>query len=107
MNEPYDVIIVGSGAGGAAVAWRLVNSGRRVLLVEKGTSLPLGLKQDILRDEEEAKHFDGYASPSGYKSDAECNLLDPPKGSPRLTLMTGKAVACAPDNPLLITGVCR
>lgn len=226
MNEAYDVIIVGSGAGGAAAAFRLVNGGRRVLVLEKGTSLPrdhstldvrqvfkegrfrnkelwvdgrnmqfipgeyynvggktkwygaallrfaphefeadaahqclpwpfggdelapwydeaerllavnrfenepelqslldrittadpsfraealpLGLKPEILHDEEEAKHFDGYASPSGYKSDAECNLLDPLKGNPRLTLMTGKAVAalsCAPDNPLRITGV--
>ncbi len=226
MNEAYDVIIVGSGAGGAAAAWQLVNSGRRVLVLEKGPALPrdhstldvrqvfkegrfrnkelwidgrnmqfipgeyynvggktkwygaallrfsphefeadaghqcltwpfgydelapwydaaerllavnrfdnepelqalldriiaadpsfraeqlpLGLKREILKDEEEAKHFDGYASPSGYKSDAECNLLDPLRGDPRLTLMTGKAVAalaCAPDNPLLITGV--
>jgi len=36
----YDVIVIGSGAGGAATAFRLAQSGKRVLLLEKGRSLP-------------------------------------------------------------------
>lgn len=36
----YDVIIVGSGAGGSAAAYQLAQSGVRVLLIEKGTALP-------------------------------------------------------------------
>ena len=36
----YDVIIIGSGAGGSAAAYQLVQSGARVLLLEKGTQLP-------------------------------------------------------------------
>ncbi len=36
----YDAIIVGSGAGGAAAAYRLVQGGLRVLLLEKGAHLP-------------------------------------------------------------------
>jgi choline dehydrogenase-like flavoprotein len=39
-NEPVDVIVIGSGAGGSAATYRLVRAGLRVLLVEKGTSLP-------------------------------------------------------------------
>ena len=40
MNERYDYIIIGSGAGGSAAAWQLANAGRRVLLLEKGPELP-------------------------------------------------------------------
>ena len=36
----YDVIIVGSGAGGAAAAYRLVLAGLNVLVLEKGSPLP-------------------------------------------------------------------
>jgi len=35
-----EIIIVGSGAGGAAAAYRLVNAGHRVLMLEKGGPLP-------------------------------------------------------------------
>jgi choline dehydrogenase-like flavoprotein len=41
MNSSYDYIIVGSGAGGCAAAYRLVKAGKRVLLIEKGQSLPM------------------------------------------------------------------
>lgn len=40
MPEDYDFIIIGSGAGGAAAAYKLVSSGRRVLIIEKGRALP-------------------------------------------------------------------
>ncbi|MFO1154663.1 MAG: GMC family oxidoreductase [Rhodospirillales bacterium] len=56
-------------------------------------SLPLGLKQAILGDPEEAKHFDGFASACGYKSDAEWNLIDPIREDDRLTLTTERRVA--------------
>ncbi|MGH8694837.1 MAG: FAD-dependent oxidoreductase, partial [Burkholderiales bacterium] len=36
-----DYIIIGSGAGGAAAAFKLVQSGRTVLLLEKGRELPM------------------------------------------------------------------
>jgi len=39
-DRVYDAIIVGSGAGGAAAAYRLVQAGLEVLLVEKGRELP-------------------------------------------------------------------
>ncbi len=40
MNNSYDYIIVGSGAGGCAAAYRLVKAGKQVLLIEKGEDLP-------------------------------------------------------------------
>jgi choline dehydrogenase-like flavoprotein len=36
MPDPYDVIIIGSGAGGGALAHRVAPSGRNVLVLERG-----------------------------------------------------------------------
>jgi choline dehydrogenase-like flavoprotein len=40
MAEHYDVIIIGTGAGGGTLAHRLAPSGKRVLLLERGGYLP-------------------------------------------------------------------
>ena len=40
MTDRYDVIIIGSGAGGGTLARHLAPSGRRVLLLERGGWLP-------------------------------------------------------------------
>jgi choline dehydrogenase-like flavoprotein len=40
MTAIYDAIVIGSGAGGAAAAYRLAEAGRRVLVFEKGRQLP-------------------------------------------------------------------
>ena len=40
MNDDYDVIIVGSGAGGGTLAHRLAPSGKRILILERGDWLP-------------------------------------------------------------------
>ncbi len=40
MADQYDVIIVGSGAGGGTLAHRLAPSGKRVLILERGDWLP-------------------------------------------------------------------
>ena len=39
-NEHYDVVIIGSGAGGGTLAWKLAPSGKRILLLERGGYLP-------------------------------------------------------------------
>lgn len=38
--EHYDVIIIGTGAGGGTLAHRLAGSGKRILLLERGGYLP-------------------------------------------------------------------
>ncbi|MFY9992991.1 MAG: FAD-dependent oxidoreductase, partial [Rhodoplanes sp.] len=40
MSDNWDVIVIGSGAGGAAAAYKLVKAGKRVLMLEKGHRLP-------------------------------------------------------------------
>ncbi len=40
MSEHYDVIIIGSGAGGGTLAYRLAPSGKRILILERGGYLP-------------------------------------------------------------------
>ena len=40
MPEHYDVIVIGSGAGGGAVAHTLAPSGKRILILERGNFLP-------------------------------------------------------------------
>lgn len=70
--------------------------------------LPLGLKNEILQDSREAKHFDGFASIGGYKADAEAAFLKPILEQPNCTLMTGKGVTdfqFEANMPTLITGV--
>ena len=40
MAEHFDVIVVGTGAGGGTLAHTLAPSGKRILLLERGNFLP-------------------------------------------------------------------
>src|SRR3954447_4114672 len=40
MPEHYDVIVIGSGAGGGTVTYALAATGKRILLLERGDYLP-------------------------------------------------------------------
>jgi len=40
LSTHYDVIIIGSGPGGGTMAWRLAQTGKRILLIERGDYLP-------------------------------------------------------------------
>jgi choline dehydrogenase-like flavoprotein len=40
MTDHYDVVIIGSGAGGGTLAWKLAPSGKKILLIERGGYLP-------------------------------------------------------------------
>jgi choline dehydrogenase-like flavoprotein len=49
-TERYDIVIIGSGPGGGTMAWRLAQTGKRILLLERG---------DYLRRERE--NWDSHA----------------------------------------------
>jgi choline dehydrogenase-like flavoprotein len=40
MSNSYDVIVIGSGAGGGTIVHRMAASGKRILLLERGGWLP-------------------------------------------------------------------
>ena len=40
MSNHYDVIVIGSGAGGGTLAWKLAPSGKRILMLERGDYVP-------------------------------------------------------------------
>jgi choline dehydrogenase-like flavoprotein len=50
MTASYDVIVIGSGAGGGTLAHRLAPSGRRILLLERGDWLPREPQNWLARD---------------------------------------------------------
>ena len=54
MSDSYDVIVIGSGAGGGTLVHRLAPSGKRILLLERGDWLPREpqnwLAQDVFVD---------------------------------------------------------
>ncbi|SFZ95017.1 Choline dehydrogenase [Flaviramulus basaltis] len=41
MNTDFDIIIIGSGAGGATIAYKLANSGKKILILERGDYIPI------------------------------------------------------------------
>jgi choline dehydrogenase-like flavoprotein len=40
MNTKYDIIIIGSGAGGGTLAYKLAPSGKKILIIERGGYIP-------------------------------------------------------------------
>jgi choline dehydrogenase-like flavoprotein len=48
--DSYDVVIIGSGAGGGTLARHLAPSGKRILLLERGDWLPRELQNWLTRD---------------------------------------------------------
>jgi choline dehydrogenase-like flavoprotein len=54
--------------------------------------IPLGLSRDILLNDLEARHFDGFASIAGLKGDAETGFLNRVSAASNLTLLTGTPV---------------
>ncbi|MFN0316398.1 MAG: FAD-dependent oxidoreductase [Burkholderiales bacterium] len=70
--------------------------------------MPLGLSADILGYEQEAKHYDAFASVRGMKAEAEKNFLGRIQQKSNIEILAGKAVkALLPDpfTPARVSGV--
>jgi choline dehydrogenase-like flavoprotein len=39
-QERYEVVIIGTGAGGGTLAYHLARAGKRILILERGSFLP-------------------------------------------------------------------
>lgn len=71
-------------------------------------TLGVGLAADLLEHPQEARHFDGFASVRGLKSDAELCFLDRARVNPKVEILTGRPVAAllpAGGGPLRVAGV--
>jgi choline dehydrogenase-like flavoprotein len=67
----FDVIVIGSGAGGGVAAWTFAKAGKRVLVLERGEAYPQGWTgRDLLRNHR--------YSPYGHNTGPE------PEGNPRV-----------------------
>ena len=67
MNQ-YDIIIIGTGAGGGTLAHALSNSGKKILILERGTYLP---REKENWDSIEVFHHDRYHTKEVWKTTDE------------------------------------
>lgn len=79
-NAPVDVLIVGAGASGAAVAWRLAKAGVRVLCLEQGRRPAADRYPSTGRHWEASRFGDFHPSPNVRRgvSDYPINDADSP-----------------------------
>jgi len=40
MLNHYDIIIIGTGSGGSTIAYKLANTGKKILILERGGFVP-------------------------------------------------------------------
>ena len=68
MSDSYDVIVIGSGAGGGTLVHRLAPSGKRIVLLERGDWLPREPQNWLAQD----GFVDGrYQSPETWYDDRD------------------------------------
>ena len=79
MSDSYDMIVIGSGAGGGTLVCHLAQSGKRILLLERGAWLPC-MPQNWLAQDRRPRHMGRFrlACPvfvvGPYVSPARCLL---------------------------------
>lgn len=77
VSQRFDAVVVGSGAGGAAAAWRLCEKGLRVLLLEAGPSFDPTRDYKLSQPDWERHRFPEPPGSQGKISIAELDRLDP------------------------------
>jgi choline dehydrogenase-like flavoprotein len=85
-RDSYDAVIVGAGAGGGVVACVLAEAGWKVLLVERGSWIPVSAAADHLRNQRASF---GYETPAGPPLIGNPRVYDDPVAGP---------VAVTPDD---------
>lgn len=73
MGKTADIVIIGSGMGGATIAASLANSGRRIVILERGERL---LDNEQARDDL-AIFRDGYYKPEETWLDGDGHIFNP------------------------------
>ncbi|GAB2499348.1 GMC family oxidoreductase [Arenimonas alkanexedens] len=73
----FDAVVVGAGAGGGAVAWRLVQRGLRVLLLDAGPAFDPATDYPLDQPNWERSHFPHKPGSQGQVRFAPMQALDP------------------------------
>ena len=76
MKPQYDAVIVGAGAGGSAIAWRLVQHGMRVLMLDAGPRFDPATDYRLDRPDWELKGFPHKPGSEGMYSFDEFQSLE-------------------------------
>lgn len=77
VSKRFDAVVVGSGAGGAAAAWRLCEKGLRVLLLEAGPRFDPARDYSLSQPDWERHPFPSPPGSRGRISIAPLDRLDP------------------------------
>lgn len=76
-DKSYDVVVIGSGAGGSAAAWRLAEKGLSVLLLEAGPSYNPRQDYKLHTNDWEVEGFPFKAGSQGQYSFSEMQQIRP------------------------------
>jgi len=76
-DSPYDAVVVGAGAGGAATAWRMTQRGWKVLLIDAGPAFDPDRDYGLDRDDWERQRFRHKQGSQGQLTFAPMQPLDP------------------------------